>query len=111
MDCKDSKLAPYPKRIKGTVSGFILGKAIVCGGAEMTYVDCLRHNEGSKDCDRDYECVKTTGGTQWCTGPKTGACYSLDTVSKVIKAKTFKKKKKETLNNLQFTTIGMDFCL
>ena len=90
MDCKDSKLAPYPKRIKGTVSGFILGKAIVCGGAEMTYVDCLRHNEGSKDCDRDYECVKTTGGTQWCTGPKTGACYSLDTVSKVIKAKTFK---------------------
>ena len=76
-------LTPYPHKVKGTVSGFLMGSAIVCGGGEMIYVDCTKHNEGSKQCDRNYECVETTGGTQWCTGPKTDLCYAYDSVSKV----------------------------
>ena len=76
-------LTPYPKKVKGTVSGFITGKAIICGGAEMVYVDCHKHSEGSIKCDRDIECIETTGGSKWCTGPKTSFCYSYDPVSKV----------------------------
>lgn len=44
----------------------------------MNYVDCVKHPEGSNFCDRDIECVTTTGGARWCTGPKTGNCYSYD---------------------------------
>ena len=80
--CSYKMLTPYPHKVKGTVSGFLMGSVIVCGGGEMIYVDCTKHNEGSKQCDRNYECVETTGGTQWCTGPKTDLCYAYDSVSK-----------------------------
>ena len=82
-NCKDNMLPPYPKKIKGTVSGFLGGMAIACGGGEMVYVDCHKHFEGSVECDRDIDCIITTGGTRWCTGPKTTKCYSYDSVSKV----------------------------
>ena len=39
--------------------------------------------EGSNVCETDMQCVKTSGGTRWCTGPKTDECYSYDYVSEV----------------------------
>ena len=36
---------------------------------------------GSNVCETDVQCVKTSGGTRWCTGPKTDECYSYDYVS------------------------------
>ena len=61
---------------------FILGQNIVCGGAIKTYVECTKHSEGSFKCDRNVECVQTTGGSEWCTGPKTKNCYSYDFIDK-----------------------------
>ena len=71
-----SKPPPYPHKIVGTVSGFIGGLNIVCGGGKMEYVDCSKHKEGSIDCDTNIECVHTQGEARWCTGPKISECYS-----------------------------------
>ena len=38
--------------------------------------------EGSNVCSTDIQCVMTSGGSKWCTGPKTDKCYSYDYVSK-----------------------------
>ena len=49
---------------------------MVCGGAADTYVDCKNDfNSTSMTCDRNIECVTTTGNAQWCTGPKMKDCY------------------------------------
>ena len=72
-----SQPPPYPHKIVGTVSGFIGGQNIVCGGGIMEYIDCSKHKEGSTDCDTNIECVHTKGEARWCTGPKLKACYSI----------------------------------
>ena len=69
---------PYPNKIIGSVSGFTNGLNIVCGGGKMEYADCRKHPvERSNDCDTDLDCVHTTGGARWCTGPKVKKCYTL----------------------------------
>ena len=69
---------PFPSTIVGTVSGFVNGLNIVCGGGKMEYVDCSKHPvERSNDCDTDLDCVHTSGGARWCTGPKVKKCYTL----------------------------------
>ena len=106
--CSYKMLTPYPHKVKGTVSGFLMGSAIVCGGGEMIYVDCTKHNEGSKQCDRNYECVETTGGSQWCTGPKTDLCYAYDSISKVASylfSKVFPCGEKQRIPETLFSTI------
>lgn len=75
---KLSKMAPYPHKIIGASAGFVLGQSVVCGGAIFAYVECSQHIEGSQHCNRNYECVKTLGGSEWCTGPKTDKCYTYD---------------------------------
>ena len=67
----------YPHDIVGTVGGFLHGQNIVCGGGKMEYVDCSKHSEGMTDCKKNIDCVQTSGGAQWCTGPKIKHCYSL----------------------------------
>ena len=82
--CKYSNLPNYPYKIVGVALGYTLGQNIVCGGGIMEYVHCHRHPmEGSNVCETDMQCVKTSGGTRWCTGPKTDECYSYDYVSEV----------------------------
>ena len=81
--CKNKMATPYPFPVIGSVSGFLLGKPIVCGGGTMNYVECSSHKEGSKVCDRNIECVTTGGESKWCTGPKTNECYTYNFLSKV----------------------------
>jgi Kelch motif/Galactose oxidase, central domain len=75
--CTDASFASFPHGIIGPVSGFLLGTTLVCGGARTTYAGCSVKN-GNTFCDRNAECVKTAGGSLWCTGPKTDACYTYD---------------------------------
>ena len=63
--------------VVGSVSGFLLGTAVVCGGARTTYEGCKEKSD-AQYCSRNAECVKTAGGSLWCTGPKTNACYIYD---------------------------------
>ncbi len=79
----------YPTPIVGASAGFVLGQAIVCGGANEEYVDCRKHTEGSYKCDRNIECVKTKGDTEWCTGPKIADCYSYEPDVKKVYLITF----------------------
>jgi hypothetical protein len=51
--------------------------AAVCGGARTTYDSCIRSNT-AQYCQRNAQCVTSAGGSLWCTGPKTGACYTYD---------------------------------
>ena len=44
----------------------------------MEYVECKKHHEGSQDCNRNVECVITSGEAKWCTGPKLKECYVYD---------------------------------
>ena len=81
--CSSTDIPVYPHKVVGTVSGYITGHNIVCGGALMEYTDCSLHPEKSQHCKTNIECVDTAGGTKWCTGPKIQECYSYDTVSKV----------------------------
>lgn len=78
LNCLSKHLSPYPMQVVGAVGGFTRGLDIVCGGGVMEYVDCVKHVEGSNDCDRDIECVTTAGAARWCTGPKTNKCYTYD---------------------------------
>ena len=81
-DCeRQAPLPDYPLEVIGASAGFIQGHNLVCGGAAMTYVDCGPHSEGSKLCDRNVDCVRTEGGSRWCTGPKIRKCYSLDLIN------------------------------
>lgn len=48
--------------------------ALVCGGARSTYTDCAVQTVG-KTCARNAECIKSSGGSLWCTGPKISTCY------------------------------------
>ncbi len=77
LQCINSAPPPYPLKVMGTVSAFLHGQNIACGGAVMHYTDCSKHAEGSWDCKTDLDCVVTQGGAKWCTGPKTKHCYSL----------------------------------
>lgn len=82
--CKDQMMPPYPFKIVGTVSAFLLGKSIVCGGGRMDYIECTE-TDGERICQKNIECVSTAGNAQWCTGPKLGDCFSYDpTFTKVI---------------------------
>ncbi len=81
--CSNDMLPPYPYEVVGTATAFTTGKAIICGGGRMEYVDCKYHAAAGNICDRNIECVKTTGGTRWCTGPKTKSCYAYDPLFKV----------------------------
>jgi len=65
------------KQVIGSVSGFALGTAVVCGGARTTYASCTKKAVGTY-CSRNAECIKTAGGSLWCTGPKVNACYIYD---------------------------------
>ena len=56
------------------------GSNSVCGGATEDYVECTRNSEKSQTCDRNTDCIKTPGGSNWCTGPKTANCYTYDSV-------------------------------
>lgn len=76
--CKDKMLPPFPFQVVGTVSTFMLGKSIVCGGGKMDYVECTASADGENICERNIECVSTPGKAQWCTGPKLDDCYSYD---------------------------------
>ena len=83
LDCSTQGLfEPYPYKIIGASGGFTIGQNIVCGGATKTYVECGKNGEGSITCDRNVDCVETTGGSQWCTGPKTTECHSYDFIQK-----------------------------
>ncbi len=84
FNCPDKMLTPYPFKVTGVATGFVVGKNIVCGGATMTYTDCHKdHKEGGYLCDRNVDCVNTDGGTKWCTGPKRNECYSYNSLFKV----------------------------
>ncbi len=79
-------LAPFPYKVTGVSAGFASGRNIVCGGAKMTYTDCrLDQREGGQLCDRNLDCVTTLGGSRWCSGPKTGKCYSYSQLTQVTK--------------------------
>ena len=75
--CAGSYFPPFPIGIAGSVSGFLFGTAVVCGGAQTTYKGCTEKNS-AQYCSRNAECVQTAGGSLWCTGPKTNACYIYD---------------------------------
>ncbi len=81
--CSERKLTPYPYEVIGVSTGFVVGNSVVCGGAKMEYVDCVKPPSSGHVCDRNIECVKTAGGTKWCTGPKTKECYTYDSIFKV----------------------------
>lgn len=86
FSCPFKDIKPYPIKVVGASAGFLNGQSIVCGGGREAYVDCRQHPEKSVNCDRNIECAQTTGGAQWCTGPKTNICYSYDPVlTKVCK--------------------------
>ena len=78
FQCLRTDFPAYPHKIIGLAGGYTRGLNIVCGGAKMEYVECKKHYEGSQDCDRNTECVITSGGARWCTGPKLRECYVYD---------------------------------
>ena len=78
FQCLRTDYPVYPHKIIGLAGGYTRGLNIVCGGAKMEYVECKKHSEGSQDCDRNTECVITSGGARWCTGPKLRECYVYD---------------------------------
>jgi hypothetical protein len=83
-DCSmQPPIVPYPHRIVGSSAGYALGQSIVCGGAKFEYVECKRHAEGSTVCNTNMQCVKSTGGSEWCTGPKTADCFTYNYIRKV----------------------------
>lgn len=85
FDCsKQLPIVPYPHKIVGASAGYALGQSIVCGGGKFEYVECRRHAEGSRVCNTNIQCVKTTGGAEWCTGPKTSDCFSYNFIMKVM---------------------------
>ena len=86
FDCpKHKQVAPYPYRVTGASTGYVDGQILVCGGATVDYMECHEGYEQNYYCDRNVECVKTTGGTQWCSGPKVNKCFTLDVPNNVRK--------------------------
>jgi len=75
--CSGASFPSYPFGVIGSVSGFLFGTAFVCGGARTTYKNC-EAKDGINYCSKNTECVKTTGGALWCTGPKINECYTYD---------------------------------
>jgi hypothetical protein len=75
--CAGLNFPSFPYGIIGSVGAFAFGTTVVCGGAHTTYQDCKTKNT-AQYCTRNAECVQSAGGTLWCTGPKTNACYIFD---------------------------------
>lgn len=75
--CSGFAFPSFPYGVIGAVSGYLLGTAVVCGGAQTSYRNCRDQNT-AKYCSRNAECVKSAGGSLWCTGPKTSTCYIFD---------------------------------
>jgi hypothetical protein len=93
--CSGVGFPQFPYGVVGSVSAFVLGTAVVCGGAQTTYDSCATQNT-AQYCARNAECVTSAGGSIWCTGPKTGACYIYDryvTRSWVQSPKSLKSKR------------------
>ena len=78
--CQSQFLNPFPLNLIGASAGFSDGESIICGGAIEAYRECSDHKEGNVFCDYNTECVKTLGGAQWCTGPKTDLCYTYEPI-------------------------------
>ena len=81
LPCHQRKLPPYPLRVIGATGNMAgRGKVVICGGSQYTYSGCT----GSirRECERNVECVTTSGGAQWCFGPRTKYCYSYEYVLK-----------------------------
>ena len=75
--CNARSFAQFPYGVIGSVSAFIRGQAVVCGGARTTYDGCTSVND-AQYCPRNAQCFTSAGGSLWCTGPKTKACYTYD---------------------------------
>ena len=75
--CSAANFQHFPYGVVGSVSAFVLGTAVVCGGARTTYDGCTNKNT-AQYCARNAECLSSAGGSIWCTGPKTDACYIYD---------------------------------
>lgn len=103
--CDEEQITPYPLKVYGAAAGFVDGQTIVCGGGFEGYVDCSIHEERSTFCEKNIECIKTKGGTLWCTGPRTNLCYSYDAL--VTKAWTVVAKLK-TPRALAASTVSFD---
>ena len=79
--CNGLPFQKFPYGVIGSVSAFILGHAVVCGGARTVYDGCIAVNQ-AQYCSGNAQCITSTGGSLWCTGPKTNACYTYDRVLK-----------------------------
>lgn len=79
LTCGDKIASQLPEPLMGAMGAFVNGLTILCGGATEGYLHCHPvAGEGNFQCDRNVDCVKTTGGTQWCTGPKSNRCYTYE---------------------------------
>lgn len=79
--CDGADFSHFPYGVIGAVSAFVQGNAVVCGGARTTYDSCKVKNT-AQYCPRNAQCVATAGGSLWCTGPKTNACYTYERYTK-----------------------------
>jgi len=78
--CNGESVADFEVPLAAASSTFIGGKLVVCGGVEDRYFDCKNTPYGGQTCAGNTQCVKTEGDAQWCTGPKTKKCRTLENV-------------------------------
>ena len=77
--CHNEKMPPFPLKVAAPVGAFAgKGSTVVCGGATTLYRNCKVYPGDKKICENNLECVKTAGEAEWCTGPKTDACYTFN---------------------------------